>query len=278
MEFSSQNPKATIVIIAGDRDYSYLVSRLRHAQHCVIIITPANGSDTIAALASVVLQWKDVLKLDPNGKEGARVGPAARVPQAAPEFRKDPDLPEEHSEEFNTEDASFPCLDASQNAADGRGSAPTWTFVPKPPKGNVESLYDSMPSEVSIDGVLHELYTSHGMGNRTSPHYYDGSRARRVSSDIRSDSGIDSGAICEAGRFDTLIKILNCFASDGEPRPPKEEVVNSLKESFDHTWKPEEYIQKAKDQEIIDVGVDHGSANESWLGLRPAFRAKDKVF
>src|SRR5205807_562072 len=50
---------ATIILIAGDRDYAYAMSTLRHRQYTVVLIVPSgpNISQSLHFQASVVIDW-----------------------------------------------------------------------------------------------------------------------------------------------------------------------------------------------------------------------------
>lgn len=53
------NIPATVVLIAGDRDYSYLISTLRLRGHDIVLIFPPNSTNPrLKDLASAVLDWR----------------------------------------------------------------------------------------------------------------------------------------------------------------------------------------------------------------------------
>ncbi|KAJ8582321.1 hypothetical protein M405DRAFT_700128, partial [Rhizopogon salebrosus TDB-379] len=54
-----QESLATIVLIAGDRDYAYAMSTLRLRQYTVVLIVPSspNIPQSLKSQASVVVDW-----------------------------------------------------------------------------------------------------------------------------------------------------------------------------------------------------------------------------
>lgn len=81
--FALENPNhlsnlpATVVLIAGDRDYSYLISTLRLRGHDIVLIFPPNQTNVnLKDLASVVLDWRaDVLDCVDPGQHVQRLLP-----------------------------------------------------------------------------------------------------------------------------------------------------------------------------------------------------------
>lgn len=81
--FALENPNhlsnlpATVVLIAGDRDYSYLISTLRLRGHDIVLIFPPNQTTAnLKHLASVVLNWRaDVLDCVDPGQHVQRLLP-----------------------------------------------------------------------------------------------------------------------------------------------------------------------------------------------------------
>jgi hypothetical protein len=63
MAFTHQYPNSTIILIAGDRDYSYMVSFLRNNLHYIIIITP--GPRFLGTQANEILEWKSLFRSPP---------------------------------------------------------------------------------------------------------------------------------------------------------------------------------------------------------------------
>ena len=47
----------TIVLITGDRDYMYAVSRLMHRRHKVVVIAPSVASNGLKSIASEFHDW-----------------------------------------------------------------------------------------------------------------------------------------------------------------------------------------------------------------------------
>ena len=72
----------TIVLIAGDRDYSYLISTLRLRNHKVILIyPPGSTSKNLNHLATAILDWrKDVAECSTPGQRLKTLLPKAEGP------------------------------------------------------------------------------------------------------------------------------------------------------------------------------------------------------
>jgi len=64
MAFSREYPTATIILIAGDRDYAYMISYLRNCLHYVTVITP--GPRYLGSHASEMLEWKSIVPPRPR--------------------------------------------------------------------------------------------------------------------------------------------------------------------------------------------------------------------
>jgi len=298
MEFASKHPGARIVLIAGDRDYCYLVSRLRHAQHEVVVITPEPGA--LAALASTILLWQEVLQLDDKGNEGPRLCPASRV---------DEDLKATYALELKNlgiVDAGSVSGTEPCHPHDGREISliQSWQIVE-----GVDSKNDSqhLASEAVHSPHSIELSNHSPRSGRKSPEQgldmpLPLSRVSATESvklmddeneehapetlthtnvappsdnpsveDAPSDSPeLDPAVVAKTYR--SLIRVLNCFSVNGDPRPSIESVKSfiswtAFRAANTEIW--DEYVQLAKDQAVIDVGDD---SNGTWVGLRPAFR------
>ncbi|KAG1732627.1 NYN domain-containing protein [Suillus paluster] len=58
LAYAIDNPSpATIILIAGDRDYAYAISTLRLRQYNVILIVPPTISQSLESQASLVVDW-----------------------------------------------------------------------------------------------------------------------------------------------------------------------------------------------------------------------------
>jgi hypothetical protein len=55
-------PPATVVLISGDRDFSYPISTMRSRGYTVCLIAPTQSNRGLLALASRVHEWSDVMR------------------------------------------------------------------------------------------------------------------------------------------------------------------------------------------------------------------------
>ncbi|OAX41325.1 hypothetical protein K503DRAFT_735880 [Rhizopogon vinicolor AM-OR11-026] len=110
---------ATVVLIAGDRDYAYAMSTLRHRQYTVVLIVPSgqNVSQSLQSQASVVIDWNYAIL----GKR-----PEADMPPVRQPYRDlDEDIVERLTREIRdlNEDSAATLLSSSHPTA----AAPTYT-------------------------------------------------------------------------------------------------------------------------------------------------------
>ncbi|KAI5474626.1 DUF537-domain-containing protein [Pseudohyphozyma bogoriensis] len=83
--FALDHPSpATVILITGDKDFSYALSTLRNRLYTVVLICPALASPTLTSQADVVVDWRTgVLKLAPETTVKSLSGS-----QATPSHRK----------------------------------------------------------------------------------------------------------------------------------------------------------------------------------------------
>ncbi|OJA11527.1 hypothetical protein AZE42_12091 [Rhizopogon vesiculosus] len=105
-----------IVLIAGDRDYAYAMSTLRHRQYTVVLIVPSSVSQNLQSQASVVIDWNYAILGKPE---------ADKPPVRQPYRDLDEDIVERLTREIRdlNEDASATLFSSSHPTA----AAPTYT-------------------------------------------------------------------------------------------------------------------------------------------------------
>lgn len=79
---ADSNSPVTIVLITGDHDYMYAVSKLMHRNHKVVVIAPSVASTGLKSIASEFHDWEDevvgparaVHRICPSNTEACEVG------------------------------------------------------------------------------------------------------------------------------------------------------------------------------------------------------------
>ncbi|OJA15269.1 hypothetical protein AZE42_13023, partial [Rhizopogon vesiculosus] len=106
---------ATIILIAGDRDYAYAMSTLRLRQYIVVLIMPSgpNTPQSLQSQASVVIDWNYAIL----GKRSECDTPLVRQP--GPYHDLDEDLIERLTREIwdSIEDPTVARLSSSHSTA-----------------------------------------------------------------------------------------------------------------------------------------------------------------
>src|SRR5882757_1796601 len=150
---------ATVVLIAGDRDYAYAMSTLRHRQYTVVLIVPSgqNVSQSLQSQASVVIDWNYAIL----GKR-----PEADMPPVRQPYRDlDEDIVERLTREIRdlNEDAAATLISSSHPTA----AAPTYTrrsgaaepLQPSPFQRNADSSNAARPAPMYTPRKAASVFT-----------------------------------------------------------------------------------------------------------------------
>ncbi|KIO25065.1 hypothetical protein M407DRAFT_25597 [Tulasnella calospora MUT 4182] len=121
----------TVLLISGDRDYSYAISTLHNRGYCVKLLAPAGCLHSNMPLLADVLDWDIVLNRTSRKPEVAEIGVSTVEP--TPAVR--PEVPPEGSE---------PGTEDNQDAEEDTDRKPkvTWDSVAGSTKPNAPSGYD----------------------------------------------------------------------------------------------------------------------------------------
>lgn len=121
----------TVLLISGDRDYSYAISTLHNRGYSVKLLAPAGCLHSNLPLLADVLDWHHVLNMAPRKPEVAEIGVSTMEP-----------TPNVESDE--TPEVSEPVAEEDQDAEEDTEWKPKviWDSITGSTKPNVSSAYD----------------------------------------------------------------------------------------------------------------------------------------
>ncbi|KAG8914253.1 hypothetical protein FRC01_004152 [Tulasnella sp. 417] len=97
----------TVLLISGNRDYSYTISTLQNRGYPVKLLTPARGLDSSLPLLVDVLDWDNVLNITHRKPEVAEIGISTLDPTPAVEPEEPNKSPEPEDDQEVEEDADW---------------------------------------------------------------------------------------------------------------------------------------------------------------------------